>query len=75
MRRQRNTLQMKEKEKTSEKELNEREISNLCDGEFKVMVIKMPNGLERTMGEYSENVNKNIENIRKNQSELKNTIN
>ena len=43
--------------------------------EFKVMVIKMPNGLERTMGEYSENVNKNIENIRKNQSELKNTIN
>ena len=43
--------------------------------EFKVMVIKMPNGLERTMVEYSENVNKNIENIRKNQSELKNTIN
>lgn len=36
--RQRNMLQMKEQNITSEKELNEMELSNLPDKEFKVMV-------------------------------------
>ena len=45
MRRQRNVAQMKEQIKTPEKELNEMEISNLSDGEFKTMVIR---NLERT---------------------------
>ena len=35
MRRQRNMAQMKEQLKTSEKELNEMEINNLADAEFK----------------------------------------
>ena len=33
--------QMKEQSKTSERELSEKEISNLSDGEFKALVIKM----------------------------------
>ena len=33
--------QMKEQNKTSERELNEEEIANLSDGEFKVPVIKI----------------------------------
>ena len=33
--------QMKEQNKTSERELNEEEIANLSDGEFKASVIKM----------------------------------
>ena len=41
MRRQRNMAQMKEQNKTPEKELNKGEISNLSDAEFKTMVIKM----------------------------------
>ena len=32
---------MKEQSKTSERELNEEEITNLSDGEFKALVIKM----------------------------------
>ncbi|VFV26099.1 Hypothetical predicted protein [Lynx pardinus] len=60
MRRQRNIFQMKEQDKTSEKELNETEISNRPDKEFKVMVIKMLTKLRRRI---------NI-----NQSEPKNTI-
>ena len=40
MRRQRNMVQMKEQIKTPEKELNEMEISNLSDAEFK-KVVKM----------------------------------
>ena len=40
MRRQRNMAQMKEQIKTPEKELNNMEISNLIDTEFKILVIK-----------------------------------
>ena len=41
MRRQRNMAQMKEQIKTPGKELNEMEISNLPDAEFKTLVIRM----------------------------------
>ena len=41
MRRQRNVAQMKEQNKTSEKELNEMEVSNLSEAEFKTLVIRM----------------------------------
>ena len=41
MRRQRNMAQMKEQILTPEKKLNEREISNLSDAEFKTLVIRM----------------------------------
>lgn len=44
--------------------LNEMEISNLTDKEFKVMVINMLMELRR-MNEYSGNLNKKIENIQK----------
>ena len=41
MRKQRNMAQMKKKNKNPEKELNEMEISNLSDAEFKTLVIRM----------------------------------
>ena len=41
MRRQRNMAQMKEQIKTSEKELNEMEISNLSEAQFKILVLRM----------------------------------
>ena len=41
MRRQRNMAQMKEQNETPEKELNEIEISNLSDAQFKTPVISM----------------------------------
>ena len=41
MRRQRNIVQMKEQAKSPEKGLNEMEISNLSDTEFKTLVIRM----------------------------------
>ena len=73
MKRQRNMFQMKEQNKTSERELNKKKISNLPDKEFKVMVIKMLTELGKIV-DYSKNYNKEKENIKKNQSELKNTI-
>ena len=41
MSRQRNMSQMKEQNKTPEKELNKIEISNLSDAEFKTLVVRM----------------------------------
>ena len=41
--------------------LNEMEISNLSNKEFKVMVIEMFNEPERGIDELSENLNKEIE--------------
>ena len=43
MKRQINIFQMKEQDKTPEKQLNKVEISILTNKEFKVMIIKMLN--------------------------------
>ena len=40
----------------------------------KERVIRMFNKLRRRVEELSENVNKDLENVRENQSELKNTV-
>ena len=50
MRRQRNMAQMKEQIKTLETELNQMEIINLSDTEFKTLVIRM-------LKEFSEDLN------------------
>ena len=60
MRKQRNVAQMKKQIKTPEKELNEMEISNLSDTEFKTLVIRM-------LKELSEDLNS----IKKIQSKTK----
>ena len=55
MRRQRNIFQIREQNKPSEKALNETEINNLPDKEYKLIVIKMLIGLGRRTVEHSEN--------------------
>lgn len=47
------------------RDLNEVELSNLLDKEFKVIVIKMLTKLGRRIDEFSKNFNKEIENILK----------
>ena len=56
-------VQMKEQIKTPEKELNEMEVSNLPDTEFKTLVIRM-------LKELSEDLNS----IKKIQSETQDTL-
>ena len=63
MNRQRNMAQMKEQIKTPEKELNEMELSNLSDAEFKTLVIRM-------LKELSEDFNS----TKKIQSEMKDSL-
>ena len=63
MKRQRNKDQMKEQIKIPEKELNEMEISNLSDAEFKTLLIRM-------FKELSED----LSSMKKTQSETKGTL-
>ena len=49
---------MKEQNKTPEKELNEREITNPADAEFKTLVLRTFNGLRGGVDELGENLNK-----------------
>lgn len=52
-----------------------KQMNNLPDKEFKALVIRMLTELGKRTDEYSENFNTELENIKKNQLELKNTIN
>ena len=54
MRRQRNMAQMREEIKTPEKEVNEMEISNLSDAEFKTLLIRMFKELSEDLSSIKE---------------------
>ena len=64
---------MKQRNKTQE-ELSKVKINNLPNKEIKVRIIKMLNKLGRRMHEQSEEINRGLENTKKNQTKLKNTI-
>ena len=49
MKRHRATYQMKEQDKTPEKQLNEVEIGNLPEKEFRIMIMKMIQDLGKRM--------------------------
>ena len=61
MKRQRTLYQMKEQDKTQEKQLNEAEIGNLPEKEFRVMIIKMIQNLGNRMEKTQETFNKDLE--------------
>lgn len=61
-------FQIMKQDKSSEKELNEVEISNLPRKEFKVTILKIFTELGKRMDEHSKNFNKKLENIKKNQT-------
>ena len=67
-------FQDKGQEKNWKKNPNKTEINKLTDKEFKAIVVRMPTELRKRIDNLSENFNKNLENIKKKQSELKNTI-
>lgn len=53
------------------KSLNKMEICNLTDKELKIMFIKVLTDIGNRMNEHSKNVNKKIENIKKEKSKQK----
>ena len=62
--------QMKEQNKTLEKELNKTEITNLSNAEFKTLVIRML----KELTEYGNNIKKTQEEMKVKLSEIKKNI-
>ena len=85
MRRQRNMAQMKEENKTPEKELNEMEISKLTDGQLKTLIIRMLqkligyfNSIKKTQAEMKialSEIKKNLQGTNRREDEAENQIN
>ena len=65
--------QMKEQEKTPEKQLNEEEIGSLPEKEFRVMIIKMIQNLR--MEKIQETFNKDLEKLKSKQTMMNNKTN
>ena len=70
--------QMKEQDKTTEKQLNEVQIGNLPEKEFRIIIVKMIQDLRKRMEEKIEKMqemfNKDLEELKNKQTEMKNTI-
>ena len=69
---------MKEQDKTPEKQLNEMEIGNLPEREFRIMIVKMIQDLgkrmEANIKKTQEMFNKDLEELKNKQTEMNNTI-
>ena len=67
MKRQRTMYQMKEQDKTREKQINEVEIGNLPEKEFRTMIVKVTQDLGKKMEakieKMQEIINKDLEEI------------
>ena len=75
MRRQRNTEQMKEQGKNTHDLTNEEEIGSLPEKEFRIMIVKMIQNLGNRIDKMKETFNKDLEELKRNQAMMKNTIN
>ena len=66
--------QMKEQDKTSEKQLNEVEIGNLPEKGFRIMIVKMIKDLRKRMEakieKMQEMFNKHLEELKNKQTEM-----
>ena len=70
--------QMKKQNKTPEKQVNEVEIGNLPEKEFRIMIVKMIQDLGKRMEAKIEKMqeifNKDLEELKNKQTEMNNTI-
>ena len=70
--------QIKEQDKTPEKQLNEVEIGNLPEKEFRIMIVKMIQDLgismEAKIEKMQEMINKHLEELKNKQTDMNNTI-
>ena len=78
MRRQRNIFQTKEQGKNPQDQINEEEIGNLPEKEFRVMIVKMiqdlRNRMEAEIEKIQEIFNKDLEKLKNKQTVMKSTI-
>ena len=74
MKRQRNTVQMKEQPRHPQVQINEEEIGKLPEKEFTIMIVKLIQNLENKMEKMQESIHKDLEEIKNKYTETNNTI-
>ena len=78
MRQQKYRSQMKEQGKNLQNQINEEEIGNLPEKEFRVMIVKMiqnlRNRMEARIEKIQEMFNKELEELKYKQTEMNNTV-
>ena len=74
MKRQRNTIQIKEQTRNPEVQVNEKEIGKLPEKEFRIIIVKMIKNLENKMEKMQESINKDLEELKNKHTETSNTI-
>ena len=65
---------MKEQDKSPEKQLNEVEIGNLPEKEFRIIIVKMIQDPGKTMEKMQEMFTKDLEEIKNKQTEMNNIL-
>ena len=65
---------MKGQDKTQEKQVNEVEIGNLPEKQFRIMILKMIQDLRKTMEKMQEMFTKDPEELKNKQKEMNNTL-
>ena len=74
MKRQRNTIHMKEQARNTEVQINEEEIGKLPEKEFRIMRVKMIKNFENKMEKMQESINKDLEELKNKHTKTNNTI-
>ena len=74
MKKQKVMSQMKRQDKIPEQQLNEVEIGNLPEKEFRIMIVKMIHDLGKTMEKVQEMLTKDLEELKNKQTEMNNTL-
>ena len=74
MKKQKVISQMKRQDKTSEKQLNEAEISNLPEKEVRIVMVKMIQDLSKRMEKMQAVFTKDLEELKNKQAEVKNAL-
>ena len=64
MKRQRNTVHMKEQTRNTEIQINEEEIEKLPEKEFRIMIVQMIKNLENRMEKMQNSINKDLEEVK-----------
>ena len=68
-------MQIKEQGKNLQDQINEQEIGNLPEKEFRVMILKMIQNLRNKMEKIQETFNKDLEELKNKQTVMNKTIN
>ena len=64
MKKQRNTIQMKEQTRNTEVQINEEEIGKLPEKEYRIMIVQMIKNLKNKMEKMQKLINKDLEELK-----------